>query len=66
MKRDFKFDKRAFQYDNSFEGRVSQKFYRLIYQNIDLKPSDNVLDMGCGTGTILKTLSEIEDIKVME
>lgn len=62
MEQDFKFDKRAIKYDNGFEGRLSQKFYRLIYQNIELKPSYNVLDVGCGTGTLLKTLSEIEDI----
>lgn len=60
--RDFKFDKRANNYDTSFEGKLSQKFYGLIYQNVDLKVGDNVLDVGCGTGTILKGLSEIKDI----
>ncbi|MBO4387524.1 MAG: methyltransferase domain-containing protein, partial [Treponema sp.] len=39
-------------------GRLSKVFYKLIYDNIELSDSDQVLDVGCGTGTILKTLSE--------
>ena len=30
----------------------------MIYENIELSDSAQVLDVGCGTGTILKTLSE--------
>ena len=57
-KRDFKFDKRADKYDDHFEGKLSKVFYKLIYDNIELFDSAQVLDVGCGTGTILKTLSE--------
>ena len=57
-KRDFKFDKRADKYDDHFEGKLSRVFYELIYENIELSDSAQVLDVGCGTGTILKTLSE--------
>ena len=57
-KRDFKFDKRADKYDDHFEGKLSKVFYKLIYDNIKLFDSAQVLDVGCGTGTILKTLSE--------
>ena len=61
-KRDFKFDKRADKYDDHFEGKLSKVFYKLIYDNIRLAPSAEVLDVGCGTGTILRTLSDRENI----
>lgn len=61
-KRDFKFDKRADKYDDHFEGKLSKVFYKLIYDNIELSPSAEVLDVGCGTGTILRTLSDRECI----
>ncbi|MDE5598609.1 MAG: class I SAM-dependent methyltransferase [Lachnospiraceae bacterium] len=61
--RDFKFDKRASVYDTHIEGRLSEKAYRLITDNIKLNPEDKVLDVGCGTGTILKRLNDICHIK---
>ncbi len=50
--RDFKFDKRASVYDTHIEGRLSEKAYCLITDNIKLNLEDNVLDVGCGTGKI--------------
>ena len=61
-KRDFKFDKRADKYDDHFEGRFSKVFYQLIYENIALPDFAEVLDVGCGTGTVLKTISENHNI----
>lgn len=57
-KKDFKFDKRADKYDSEFEGKFSEKFYSLLTDNITLSDGSNVLDVGCGTGTVLKRLSE--------
>lgn len=62
-KRDFKFDKRADKYDDHFEGRMSKRFYRLLYRYTVLSKGDRILDIGCGTGTILKTFSEFEKIE---
>ena len=62
-KQDFKFDKRASKYDQGFEGKLSRRFYKLIYDNVILRSGDKVIDIGCGTGTILKTLSEMERIE---
>lgn len=56
-KRDFKFDKQASYYDTHIQGRLSEKAYRLITNTIRLKPEDNILDAGCGTGTVLKRLN---------
>ncbi len=61
--RDFKFDKRASVYDTHIEGLLSEKAYRLIIDNIKLNPEDKVLDVGCGTGTVLKKINNICRIK---
>jgi ubiquinone/menaquinone biosynthesis C-methylase UbiE len=57
-KKDFKFDKRAEKYDEGFEGKASEKFYSLVTSHVDLRKGYRILDVGCGTGTILKRLSK--------
>lgn len=61
-KKDFKFDKRAESYDEGFEGRSSKKFYDLITGSVAITDGMNVLDMGCGTGTILYRLAQEHSI----
>ncbi|MDE7284965.1 MAG: class I SAM-dependent methyltransferase [Lachnospiraceae bacterium] len=61
--RDFKFDKRASVYDTHIEGRLSEKAYHLVTDNIKINSDDKVLDVGCGTGTVLKRLNDICNIK---
>lgn len=56
-KKDFDFSKKAEKYDEK-EGRLSKRFYRLVTDNVYLEENYNVLDVGCGTGTILKRLGE--------
>ena len=56
--KDIRFDKRAAKYDG-FEGKVSERFYRLLLSQVQLKPGMRVLDAGCGTGTILRRMSDI-------
>lgn len=60
--KDFKFDKRASEYDDGFEGKLSKKFYKLLLNQVELNHGVKVLDVGCGTGTILKRMSDITDI----
>jgi ubiquinone/menaquinone biosynthesis C-methylase UbiE len=62
-KKDFRFGKRARNYDEGFEGKFSEKFYTLAIKHIDLREGYRVLDVGCGTGTILKRLSEKSDVE---
>ncbi len=57
-KRDFKFDKMAETYDEGLEGKLSQKLYDMVTENAEIQSGMNVLDIGCGTGTILQRLSE--------
>lgn len=62
-KRDMKFTKRATVYDAGFEGRLSEQAYKLVTGNVDLIQGYKVLDVGCGTGTILKRLNDISGIE---
>ena len=57
-KKDFKFDKKAEKYDDSYEGKLSEKFYTLVNENVQLTDGMTILEMGCGTGTILHRLSQ--------
>ncbi len=61
-RQDFKFDKRAVSYDDGFEGKLSKRFYNLLLNRIEVTQGTAILDVGCGTGTILKKLSERADI----
>jgi len=61
-RKDFKFDKKAATYDEGLEGKFSKKFYKLLLKQIELNQGATVLDVGCGTGTILKNLSVLTDI----
>lgn len=58
----FTFKKRAAAYDEGFEGRASQRFYRLVLREVQLVPGAVVLDVGCGTGALMKRLAERCDI----
>lgn len=60
--RDIKFDKRASSYDDGFEGKFSKKFYRVLLSKMVLQEGFVVLDVGCGTGALLKKMSEAENI----
>jgi len=60
--KDFRFDKMALSYDGGFAGKLSKKFYKLLLNQIELHQGAAVLDVGCGTGTILRNLGKIADI----
>lgn len=60
--KEFKFDKRASIYDEGYEGKLSKKFYKLLVEQVELCRGVTVLDVDCGTGTILKNLSALTDI----
>jgi ubiquinone/menaquinone biosynthesis C-methylase UbiE len=60
--KDFDFSKRAEAYDAGFEGRLVKRFYDLLYNEITMTPDMRLLDVGCGTGALLKRLCEKFDI----
>ena len=57
MAKDFSFQNRAKAYDEGFEGRMSQKFYQLMLQSVELSDGCSILDVGCGTGALLKKMA---------
>jgi len=57
------YDKIADGYDDSFDGKFTRKFKRLLSDNIDLEDNVNVLDVACGNGSLLTLLSEKRTIQ---
>lgn len=57
------YNKKAKDYDNTFDGRFTERFKSLLLEYIDIKPGDNILDVACGNGTFLHMLSKRCDIQ---
>jgi len=56
------FDRTAAKYDN-VGGKLSRRFYRLLLEQVELTSDVSVLDVGCGTGTILRAMADSCSIK---
>ena len=55
--KDFDFDKRASRYDRSM-GKGVRRFYALLIEQVELFPGADVLDVGCGTGALLRKMAD--------
>ena len=51
------YNKIANDYDNSFDGKFTQKFKCLLVESIVLEENSNVLDVACGNGSLLALLN---------
>ena len=58
------FDNIANDYENSNNGNFCKPFYGEILKRILKEDSNSVLDLGCGTGIILKELEKHKNIKL--
>ena len=56
------FDQYAEQYDAGIMGKGSAKFYRDLIRELEIRDGDAVLDVGCGTGTILECIGKSKRI----
>jgi ubiquinone/menaquinone biosynthesis C-methylase UbiE len=56
------YDKKADNYDNTADGKFTEKFKKLLSENISMEDNDSILDVGCGNGTLLSKLSQIKKI----
>ena len=56
------YNKKADDYDNTRDGQFTQKFKRLLVENIVLTDYSNVLDVACGNGSLLSLLNKQKHI----
>jgi ubiquinone/menaquinone biosynthesis C-methylase UbiE len=54
---------KAYDYDNTLEGKFTEKFKQLLLEEITIQSNDSILDVACGNGTFLKMLASKNDIK---
>ena len=57
------FDKFAESYDTGLMGKGSKRFYVDLVKTLDIRDGDAVLDVGCGTGTVLSYVHESRNIR---
>lgn len=57
------YNKIASEYDNTLEGRFTERFKELLLEELTVKSESTVLDVACGNGTLLKMISNKYFIK---
>lgn len=56
------YNSKADNYDDTFDGRFTKIFKELLCKHITLENGNNILDVACGNGTLLRMLSEKKKI----
>lgn len=57
------YNAKANDYENSREGRFTREFQRLLVDNVVIQSNQSVLDVACGTGSLLALLNKKTPIK---
>lgn len=52
------YNRKAREYEKTFDGKFTAPFKQYIYDHIDVKDNDNVLDVACGNGRLLNMISK--------
>jgi len=56
------YDKKAGNYDNTHDGKFTEKFKRILLNSVSVNDGDFVLDVGCGNGTLLSRMAMLKPI----
>jgi len=59
-----KFHKQAEKYDSGNKGKHARSLYESVLNKLDELSFSNLLDVGCGTGNLLKLISSKYDVKI--
>ncbi|MCL1803400.1 MAG: methyltransferase domain-containing protein [Eubacteriaceae bacterium] len=62
-RKDKKYRKLANRYDNGLAGKASKRFYDLLSEEVVLYNGMRLLDVGCGTGALIKRLCNGRNIE---
>lgn len=54
---------KAENYDKTFDGKFTERFKELLLDEILIEVNENILDVACGNGSLLKMISNKCDIK---
>jgi ubiquinone/menaquinone biosynthesis C-methylase UbiE len=54
---------KAINYDNTFDGKFTERFKELLLDEILIEANGNILDVACGNGRLLKMISNKYNIK---
>ncbi|MEQ8155559.1 MAG: class I SAM-dependent methyltransferase [Clostridiaceae bacterium] len=57
------YNRKANNYDNTFDGKFTEEFKKLLFDEIIIEENDSILDVACGNGTLLKMVSDKYNIK---
>lgn len=57
------YNKKADNYDNTSDGKFTEKFKELLLSYISVNVNDSILDVACGNGTLLSRMSRLKEIK---
>ena len=57
------YNKKAYDYDKTFDGKFTKKFKKLLLKEISIETNSVILDVACGNGTFLEMISNEHDIK---
>lgn len=59
------FDRKSENYNETFDGKYCGKLYPMMMKRINQHPFKTLLDVGCGTGTLLSMiLDKYDDIEI--
>jgi ubiquinone/menaquinone biosynthesis C-methylase UbiE len=52
------YNRLANEYDNTFDGKFTQKFKAMLVNTVKIQAGDTVLDIACGNGRLLKLFAD--------